>query len=60
MILDEDGADVTGFVFDSEHLAEHWQRLDDFEGDGYTRVVTTARLDDGGAVEAVVYVLRSA
>ncbi len=60
MVLDEDGADVPGFVFDSEHLSEHWQRLDDFEGDGYARVVTTARLDGCGAIEAYVYVLRSA
>ena len=56
--LDENGPDVHGFVFSSEKLSEHWQRLDDFEGDGYERVLTTASLQDGETVDAYIYVLR--
>jgi gamma-glutamylcyclotransferase (GGCT)/AIG2-like uncharacterized protein YtfP len=49
---------VHGLVFTSDALAEHWTRLDDFEGDGYRRVVTPARLPDGREVAAQVYVAR--
>ena len=40
IVLDEHGADVAGFLFSSDALAEHWPRLDAFEGDGYERVLT--------------------
>ena len=58
IMLDENGPDVHGFVFSSVKLSEHWQRLDDFEGDGYERVLTTASLQDGETVDAYIYVLR--
>ena len=58
IVLDEHGPGVHGFVLESDRLGEHWARLDDFEGDGYDRVVTTADLDDGGRVEAYICVLR--
>jgi len=57
LTLDERGMRVSGFVFSSEQLAQHWQRLDEFEGDDYERVLTTATLDDGSTVAAYVYVL---
>jgi gamma-glutamylcyclotransferase (GGCT)/AIG2-like uncharacterized protein YtfP len=57
IILDEHGAEVAGFLFSSDALAEHWPRLDAFEGDGYERVLTTATGTDGTAVEAYVYAL---
>jgi gamma-glutamylcyclotransferase (GGCT)/AIG2-like uncharacterized protein YtfP len=38
-------------------LAEHWTRLDEFEGEGYERVLTTVKLKDGTAVEAYIYKL---
>jgi hypothetical protein len=38
----------TGLVFPSVRLAQHWQALNEFEGDDYARVLTTARID--GAV----------
>ncbi len=59
LMLDENGAEVYGLVFTSERLAQHWQALDEFEGDDYERVLTTARVDGGGTVEAYVYVARS-
>jgi len=59
IILGEDGPEVAGFVFSSEELAGHWGRLDEFEGEGYERVLTVAGLESGVAVEAHIYVLRS-
>ena len=58
IVLDGHGPGVHGFVFASDRLSEHWERLDAFEGDGYERVVTAADLDDGGRVDAYIYVLR--
>jgi len=54
-----DGADaVEGYLFTSDSLEEHWGLLDDFEGDGYARVLTQVDLGDGGHTEAFVYVHR--
>jgi gamma-glutamylcyclotransferase (GGCT)/AIG2-like uncharacterized protein YtfP len=58
IVLDDHGEPVRGLVFSSEELAAHWERLDAFEGKGYERVPTTARLDDGSPVEAYIYRLR--
>ena len=57
IVLDELGGEVRGFVLTSEELANHWARLDTFEGDGYVRVVTSAELGDGTVVEAQIYAL---
>jgi gamma-glutamylcyclotransferase (GGCT)/AIG2-like uncharacterized protein YtfP len=57
LTLDERGTQVRGFVFSSEKLAQHWQRLDEFEGADYERVLTTASVDGDGTIEAYVYVL---
>jgi gamma-glutamylcyclotransferase (GGCT)/AIG2-like uncharacterized protein YtfP len=57
IILDEHGGRVDGLIFSSETLAEHFARLDAFEGDGYTRVLTRATRPDGTTVEAYVYAL---
>jgi gamma-glutamylcyclotransferase (GGCT)/AIG2-like uncharacterized protein YtfP len=59
IVLGEDGPEVAGFVFSSDELDAHWERLDEFEGAGYERVLTVAGLDSGGAVEAHIYVLRA-
>lgn len=48
-------AEVEGFLFSSERLAHHWVRLDEFEGEGYERVLTTVRLRDATVVDAYVY-----
>lgn len=57
IVLDEHGAKVEGLLFSSERLADHWARLDQFEGAGYERVLTTATLDDGTTVDAYIYKL---
>jgi gamma-glutamylcyclotransferase (GGCT)/AIG2-like uncharacterized protein YtfP len=58
IVLDETGDQIEGFLFSSDQLAGHWTRLDEFEGEGYERVLTTAKLKDGSAVQAYVYRLR--
>jgi gamma-glutamylcyclotransferase (GGCT)/AIG2-like uncharacterized protein YtfP len=60
LVMDEQGPEVDGFVFTSDGLDEHWERLDDFEGDGYERMMTVATLRGGETVEAHIYVLRGA
>lgn len=57
IVLDESGEEVQGLVFSSEELAAHWSRLDEFEGEGYERVQTSAQLGDGTLVRAHVYEL---
>lgn len=56
--LDEEAPEVSGLLFASEHLDEHWARLDEFEGIGYERVPVQALRPDGRRVEAQVYVHR--
>jgi len=58
IVLDERGPEVEGFVFSSERLGDHWDRLDAFEGEGYERVLTIAVVKGGKSVEAHIYVLR--
>ncbi len=55
--LDEAGEAIAGFVFTSSELADHWGRLDEFEGSQYRRVIADVRLDDGRLVAAYLYVL---
>ncbi len=45
--LSEADSRVAGLVFTSDSLAGHWQRLDEFEGEGYQRVMAEAYLHDG-------------
>ncbi|MEL6449352.1 MAG: gamma-glutamylcyclotransferase family protein [Pseudomonadota bacterium] len=55
----EDGEPVAGFVFSSDHLGDHWARLDAFEGEGYSREQVTVTLQDGTRLEAFVYSLNT-
>ena len=58
IVLDESGAEVHGLIFSSEELSAHWARLDEFEGGGYERIITSAELRDGTVVKAHIYVLK--
>ena len=58
IVLDAHGATSTGFSSGRRRLSEHWPRLDEFEGDGYARVVTPVTLGDGSTVDAYMYRLR--
>ncbi|MEM7293251.1 MAG: gamma-glutamylcyclotransferase family protein [Pseudomonadota bacterium] len=57
--LDKNGDDVDGFLFTSPNLPAHWKALDNFEGEGYERVITRVRLENGETVDAYIYQLRS-
>lgn len=57
LILDESASEVQGLLFTSSELPAHWQRLDDFEGEGYVRVLVAVRLGQGAVVPAQVYAL---
>jgi len=57
MVLDDRGDEVHGLIFTSQELEAHWDRLDEFEGEGYERVLVSALLQDGMRVEAYIYKL---
>lgn len=57
VVLDPSGPAVPVQVLTSADLPAHWARLDDFEGPGYVRVVTTVRTADG-EVPAHIYAIR--
>ena len=57
VVLDADGPVVPGFLFSSGYLADHWERLDEFEGDGYRRVRVSVEVAGDASVEAWVYEL---
>jgi gamma-glutamylcyclotransferase (GGCT)/AIG2-like uncharacterized protein YtfP len=56
IVLDPGGPEVDVWLLESAELPAHLERLDDFEGDGYARVVTTVSTEDGD-IDAWIYVL---
>ena len=56
--LEQGTEEIWGMLFTSDELAEHWERLDEFEGEAYQRVLTTVTLKNGQTLEAFVYALR--
>ena len=56
LILDPEGPTVDVQLLDSPDLPEHWTRLDQFEGSGYRRTVTTVSTAEGD-LSASIYVL---
>ena len=56
LILDPAGEDVEVFVFESNDLPDHWQRLDEFEGSGYQRSVVKVQTK-AGVVDASIYLI---
>jgi gamma-glutamylcyclotransferase (GGCT)/AIG2-like uncharacterized protein YtfP len=56
IVLDPDGPKVVVDLLESNQLDQHWQRLDEFEGPGYNRVLTSVQTN-AGPVEAFIYVL---
>src|SRR5215203_4565393 len=57
LVLDSAGPPVDVFVFTSPDLPNHWTRLDEFERQGYRRVVTRVCIVDGREVDASIYVI---
>ncbi len=60
IILDPEGDFVSGMLFSSSELNAHWPAIDDFEGEGYQRVITEVMLENGEYVEAYIYELSDA
>ena len=56
LVLNPLGPSVNVDLFESVELPKHWARLDEFEGAGYRRVVTTVITDEGER-RASIYVL---
>jgi len=57
--LDPKGGLVSGYVFSSEKLSQHWEELDEFEGDAYERLQTQVTLREGKQITAFIYALRA-
>lgn len=57
IVLDASGDEIQGLLFTSESLDQHWTRLDEFEGEGYERVLTSVKRQDGATVDAYIYQL---
>lgn len=55
--LDPNGPQIRGHIFASEGLPNHWERLDDFEGEAYQRRRTTAFTGSGESVRTYIYTL---
>ncbi len=58
IVLDNEGDEIKGNIFCSDNLDDHWNELDDFEGDEYLRILTTIKTKDNISVEAYIYTLR--
>ncbi|MCG8434801.1 MAG: gamma-glutamylcyclotransferase [Gammaproteobacteria bacterium] len=59
VVLDDAGEEIPGLLFSSAELEKHWDRLDEFEGEAYERVLARVVLEDGGTIDAYVYALRN-
>lgn len=57
LTLDDAGEIVSVKIFESDELPSAWKRLDDFEGEEYSRVLTAIQVG-GSFVLAHIYVLR--
>ena len=58
ILVDATADPVEGYVLTSDALTGEWERLDEFEGDGYRRVAAPVRLEDGRVVNAYLYQLK--
>ncbi len=57
--LDKKAGIVEGYLFTSGKLEEKWVLLDEFEGTGYRRIITTVKLINDEQVDAYIYVLNN-
>ena len=58
LVLDNTGGEVEGYLFCSEALENHWNELDEFEGEEYQRILTSVKTENNLELEAYVYILR--
>jgi len=60
IVPSDEGEEVEGYVFTSDHLSGHWAMLDEYEGNGYKRVPVLVKIESGEKIEAYVYALNHA
>ena len=58
IVLDDLGDKIKGHIFCSDMLNDHWDELDDFEGEEYKRVLITVKTKDKASVKAYIYILK--
>lgn len=58
--LDEEGDTVHGYLFYSNNLINHWDNLDEFEGDEFERMEVTVERYDELDVDTFIYTLKPA
>jgi len=59
IVLDDAGDEIKGYIFCSDKLGNHWDELDEFEGQDYERVLARVKTKDKIAIEAYIYVIRA-
>ncbi|TXS93075.1 gamma-glutamylcyclotransferase [Parahaliea maris] len=57
IVPSDEGKEVRGSVFSSDHLSEYWSMIDEFEGSDYQRVLVQVRIESDEVIEAYVYAL---
>lgn len=60
IVPSDEGGEVEGFVFSSDHLSGIWSMLDEYEGAGYKRVPVLVKTVGSEKIEAYVYALNHA
>jgi len=58
-VNNEEAETIKAYVLFSEDLTSHWDYLDEFEGDGYTRIQTEYELENGEKGSGYIYALKS-
>ncbi|MFA9373043.1 MAG: gamma-glutamylcyclotransferase family protein [Poseidonibacter sp.] len=57
--LDEEGDTVHGYLFYSNNLINHWDNLDEFEGEEFERQEVNVERYDEVDVDTFIYVLKA-
>ncbi len=57
--LDEEGDTIHGYLFSSSNLINHWDYLDEFEGEEFQREAVTVETYDEYDVDTYIYVLKA-
>lgn len=57
--LDSNGDTIQGFLFSSSNLINHWDSLDEFEGEEFQREPITVERYDEFEVDTYIYVLKA-
>ena len=56
--IDSKGDTIHGYIFYSNNLINHWEKLDEFEGKEFKRINTTIQRYDDIEEKSYIYVLK--